>query len=389
MFRRQTEELAVIGQSIGAACLVLAFVYFVFPDLLLGRGVFFISLLLVPVFLISSRRGLDRAWRHTRPAENILILGNGALAGAVASELQQRKDLNAQVVGLFSPARSIAGEGGTALASDPGITLWETVEKERVSRIVVAVEDRRNVLPIRELVRLRVRGVRVEDVHTTMSALTGRVWLDTVKPSWFVFTDGFRRSPLILIFKRAIDLVVAILGLLISSPIMVAVAIAIRMDSTGPVIYSQTRVGLQGKWFSVLKFRSMRTDAEVGGAQWAVTNDPRATRVGRFIRKYRLDELPQWINVVRGDMSLVGPRPERPEFVEELCRHISYYDERHSVRPGLTGWAQVQYQYGSSVEDAIRKMEYDLFYLKNMSISFDIAILIKTVRIVLGGQGAK
>lgn len=193
-----------------------------------------------------------------------------------------------------------------------------------------------------------------------------------------------------LIFKRVVDLTSGIVGLVIAAPIMLLVTIAVLMDSKGPVIYRQTRVGLRGKCFQLMKFRSMRVDAEEGtGAQWATANDPRVTRVGRFLRKYRLDELPQLINVVRGEMSLVGPRPERPEFVGKLREQISYYDERHSVRPGLTGWAQVQYEYGSSVEDASRKLEYDLFYLKNMSMLFDCAIILDTVRIVGTGHGGR
>jgi sugar transferase (PEP-CTERM system associated) len=268
--------------------------------------------------------------------------------------------------------------------------LLAIAEQYEISRVIVALEDRRNTLPIPDLLRLKVQGILVEDAHSVISALTGRVWLETVKPSWFIFSDGFRRSSLMLIFKRALDLACAIVGLTLSLPIMLLVAIIVRLDSKGPVIYRQRRVGLRGRYFGVLKFRSMRTDAENGtGAQWAATDDPRVTRVGRWLRKYRLDELPQFINVIRGEMSFVGPRPERPEFVDELRKQIPYYDERHSVRPGITGWAQVQYHYGSSVEDAIRKLEYDLFYLKNMSPLFDCVIILDTIGIVLTGHGGQ
>jgi exopolysaccharide biosynthesis polyprenyl glycosylphosphotransferase len=203
-----------------------------------------------------------------------------------------------------------------------------------------------------------------------------------------VFSDGFDRSKANRIAKRSIDLVLGILGFLVTAPVMLAVALAVRFDSKGPMIYRQTRVGRAGRNFDLLKFRSMRADAEAsGGVCWAAPDDPRVTRVGRFLRRYRLDELPQFINVIRGEMSFVGPRPERPVFVEQLRKVISYYDERHSVRPGITGWAQVQYQYGASVEDAARKLEYDLFYLKNMSLLFDLAIALKTVRIVVTASG--
>jgi sugar transferase (PEP-CTERM system associated) len=268
--------------------------------------------------------------------------------------------------------------------------LEDLVERHQVDRIIVAMEDRRGSLPIRELVKLRVGGVRVEDVHSSMAALTGRVWLRTVQPSWFVFSDGFHRSPTTLALKRIIDMAFAALGLVVSTPIMLLVAVTVRLDSKGPAIYRQLRVGLKGRRFEVLKFRSMRVDAETqNGAQWALAEDPRVTSVGRFIRKYRLDELPQFINVLRGDMSFVGPRPERPVFVGELRKLIPYYDERHSVRPGVTGWAQVQYPYGASIEDSYKKMEYDLFYLKNMSILFDCAIVLQTIRTVLTGKGGR
>jgi sugar transferase (PEP-CTERM system associated) len=389
--RGQNEQWIAIGQSLGSGCLLLGIVYFLFPWLLLGRGIFFITVMLVPFFLGISRAALDRIWQAAAPRENILVIGSGDLAMSVASELFRRTDLSFQLVG-FVGGSGVPGEGRQLLGVpvlNQGENLKAFVDAHHVTRVIVALEDRRSALPIRELVRLRVEGIRVEDVNSTMSSLSGRVWLETVKPSWFVFTDGFRRSTTTQILKRAIDLAAGMAGLFASAPIMILVAIAVRLDSPGPVIFRQRRVGLRGKCFELLKFRSMRVDAEASGrAQWATDNDPRATRLGHYLRKYRLDELPQFVNVIRGEMSLVGPRPERPEFVDELRAHISYYDERHSVRPGLTGWAQVQYRYGSSVEDAIRKLEYDLFYLKNMSILFDCAILIDTVRIVAGGNGS-
>jgi exopolysaccharide biosynthesis polyprenyl glycosylphosphotransferase len=240
------------------------------------------------------------------------------------------------------------------------------------------------------LVNLRVRGVPVEDAHTALAALTGRVWLQAVQPSWFVYSDGFRRSRLNAVLKRVLDLCFGVMGLILSAPLMGLIAAAVRLDSKGPVFYRQTRVGQGGRLFEVLKFRSMRLNAEEeNGAQWAQEDDPRVTRVGKVLRKYRLDEIPQFINVIRAEMSFVGPRPERPVFVEQLREQIPYYDERHSVRPGITGWAQVQHSYGGTLEDSVRKLEYDLFYLKNMSMLFDCAIVFQTVRIVLFGRGAR
>jgi len=386
------ESVLRIEQSLGAACLLLGLLYFLLPGLLLSRGVFLIAMALSMVLVVLSRKAFDRVWQLTAPLQRVAILGTGQLALEVARELTRRPDLSMQLEGFVGAGP--AGPEGEKIFGYP--VLGTTGEMERIasdrgiSKIVVALEDRRGVLPTRELVSLRVRGVRVDEASTALSALTGRVMLRTVKPSWFVFSDGFHRSKWNDWVKRLLDLACGIIGLTLALPIMAVVAIAVKLGSKGPILYRQTRVGRMSRPFEVLKFRSMKTDAEKdNGAQWAVENDPRTTKIGRFIRKYRLDELPQFINVIRGDMSFIGPRPERPEFVQELRKTIPYYDERHTVRPGLTGWAQVQYSYGASVEDAFNKLEYDLFYLKNLSLTFDLAILFRTVRIVLGGYGGR
>lgn len=389
--RRRGEQLILLGQALGAACLLLGLLYFLVPALLIGRGVFFISMALAAGSILLARIALDKAWQAAGPAQNVLILGAGDLAVALAHELAQRDDLNLRLVGLVGDKpldgndrvldHRIVGHAGE---------LESIALEHRVSRIIVAMEDRRGALPVQNLVRLKVQGIKVEDAQSTLAALTGRVWLGTLRPSWFIFNEGFHRSKTTAFSKRAIDLLLGLAGLLASAPAMALIVLAVRLDSRGPVLYRQVRVGFQGKLFELLKFRSMRVGAEDGnGAQWAAEDDPRATRVGRFLRKYRLDELPQFINVIRGDMSFVGPRPERPVFVEQLRERVPYYDERHSVRPGVTGWAQISYHYGASLEDAIRKLEYDLFYLKNMSVLFDCAIVFQTVRIVLFGWGGR
>jgi sugar transferase (PEP-CTERM system associated) len=262
------------------------------------------------------------------------------------------------------------------------------VRDEGVTRIIVALDDLRGALPTSELVRLRIKGIQVEDAYSALAALTGRIWLRATRPSSFVFSSGFQRSATTLFLKRVIDIALALCGIIVFAPLMGLVALAVWLESRGPVLYRQTRVGLSEEVFNLVKFRSMRVDAEKGGPQWSPKNDDRVTRIGRILRKYRLDELPQFFNVIRGEMSFVGPRPERPMFVEQLRQQIPWYDERHTVRPGVTGWAQVQYPYGCSVEDAMRKLEYDLFYLKNMSIAFDMAIVFQTVRVVLFGLGS-
>jgi sugar transferase (PEP-CTERM system associated) len=381
-----------VEQSLGAAILLLGLLYFLAPSLLLSRGVFIIGMTLTTATVAGSRKLLDDVWRVTGPTQRVVILGTGELALEVARELTRRGDLSLKLDGFVGAAAAESGEdkifGFPVLGS---VTEIEAIATKRaISRIIVALDDRRGVLPTRELVTLRVQGVRVDDAPSALAALTGRISLRRLNSSWFVFSEGFHRSKWNELLKRALDLAAAIVGLLVSLPIMALVALAVRLDSKGGAIYRQVRVGRMGKPFQVLKFRSMRVDAEQqNGAQWASENDPRTTRIGRFLRTYRLDELPQFVNVIRGDMSFVGPRPERPCFVEELRKTIPYYDERHSVRPGITGWAQVEYFYGSSVEDAFNKLEYDFFYLKNMSVLFDLAIIFQTIRIVIRGQGAR
>ncbi len=389
---RSVERVLRIEQSLGAASLLLGMGYFLRPDLMLGRGIFLIAMTLSTILVILSRECLDKVWQLTPPFERVAIFGTGSLALEVARELTRRPDLNMRLEGFVGG--SVAGPEGERIFGFPVLGTIGEMEKiasdRRLSKIVVALEDSRGVLPVRELVSLKVRGVRVEEASSALSALTGRVMLRTLKPSWFVFSDGFHRSKWNDWAKRTLDLTFGIIGLALALPMMALVAIVVKLDSKGPVFYRQTRVGRMKRPFQVIKFRSMRTDAELkNGAQWAIENDPRVTRFGRFMRKYRVDELPQFLNVIRGNMSFVGPRPERPEFVQELRKTIPYYDERHTVRPGITGWAQVQYHYGASVEDAFNKLEYDLFYLKNLSLTFDLAILIRTVGIALGGHGGR
>jgi sugar transferase (PEP-CTERM system associated) len=386
------EGILRVEQALGAAVLLLGLFYFLFPGLLLSRGVFMIGMTLAAGFLILGRKLLDSAWQHTAPVQRVAILGTGPLAFDVARELTNRADLNMKLEGFVSPLSSMGAQtpvfGFPVLGATPDIEAL--ADHCHLSRIIVALEDRRGALPTRELVSLRVRGLRVDDAATALSALTGRISLGAVRPSWFVFSEGFHRSRWNEVLKRTVDLACGICGLVVSLPVMILVGLLVRLDSRGPVFYRQVRVGRRNRQFDLLKFRSMKVDAEKeNGAQWAIQNDPRITRIGRLLRKYRLDELPQFLNVIRGEMSFVGPRPERPCFVDQLRQQIPYYDERHSVRPGITGWAQVSYEYGSTVEDAAHKLEYDLFYLKNMSLAFDLVIIFQTIRIVIKGLGGR
>jgi sugar transferase (PEP-CTERM system associated) len=349
-------------------------------------------MVLVTALVMLTRKLLDAMWQITAPTHRLMILGTGPSALELARELTRRGDLSMKLEGFVSPLSD--GGGSADVFGFPVLgtssDLESITQRHDISRIIVALDDPREALPARGLITLRVRGVSVEDAASALSALTGRIPFGAVRTGWFIFSDGFHRSKWIEFLKRVLDLNVALLGLVLCLPLMAMVALAVWFDSQGPVLYRQTRVGRMGRNFQLLKFRSMRDEAEKdSGPQWACENDPRLTRVGQFLRKYRLDELPQFINVLFGEMSFVGPRPERPCFVEELSKMIPYYDERHTVRPGITGWAQVQYRYGSSIGDAAKKMEYDLFYLKHMSLSFDLAIIFQTIRVVISGYGGR
>ncbi|MBW8754534.1 MAG: TIGR03013 family PEP-CTERM/XrtA system glycosyltransferase, partial [Sphingomonadales bacterium] len=268
--------------------------------------------------------------------------------------------------------------------------LTRFVENLGVSEVVLALEERRNALPLKDLLRIKTAGVHVNDFSSFLERETGRVDLDTVNPSWLIFSDGFSSGRAVSsVAKRFFDLGASALLLLFTAPVIVLFALLVKFDSRGPAFYRQARVGLYGEKFDVIKLRSMRTDAEAAGAQYATKDDPRVTRIGRFIRKVRIDELPQAWTVLKGEMSFVGPRPERPEFVAELEDHLPYYAERHMVKPGITGWAQVNYPYGASIEDSRHKLEYDLYYAKNYTPFLDLLILLQTLRVVLWHEGAR
>ena len=268
--------------------------------------------------------------------------------------------------------------------------LAEIVEREGIGKIVVALSDRRGALPIDVLLNYKLQGVNVEDVATFYEQVSGKIMLENLRPSWLVFSEDFFISPLARSAKRLQDILLAAAGSLAALPLALIVAVLIRLDSRGPVLFTQERVGQDGKLFTLLKFRSMQVDAEaITGPIYAEENDTRITRIGRILRNTRLDELPQLINVLKGDMSFVGPRPERRYFVEQFAKEIPYYTQRLSVKPGITGWAQVRYPYGANTEDAIEKLRLDLYYVKNMSFFFDLFILLRTVKIVLLGHGAR
>ena len=268
--------------------------------------------------------------------------------------------------------------------------LMEVVRKQKVHRVIVAMPDRRATIPMRELLDLRMQGVKIEEATTWLEKMSGKIEVEHLYPSWMVFGEGFRRSASFILVRRVISIVISLIGLIVTLPLIPLIMLAIRLDSKGPIFYTQARVGKGGRIFKVVKFRTMRQDAEAtSGPKWAGDNDPRVTRVGRFLRSTRLDEIPQLWCVLKGDMAFVGPRPERPEFIALLSKEIPYYGMRHMVRPGITGWAQVKYKYGSTVQDAREKLQYDLFYIKNASIGLDLMIMFLTVKTVLLRRGAQ
>jgi sugar transferase (PEP-CTERM system associated) len=277
---------------------------------------------------------------------------------------------------------------------NPGIVgglsdLERLVEAQNIDRVVMSLKEKRGLMPYKELLRLKFAGVAVEDAHTLFENVSGRIALERLSPSWLIFSDGFRKSRFVLAVKRATDVVASLIGIALTVPVMGLTALAILLETGRPILFRQKRVGLNGEVFEILKFRSMRQDSENSGPKWAADGDSRITRVGAFIRKYRFDELPQFFNILHGEMSLVGPRPEQPYFCEMLEAKLPFFAQRHTVRPGVTGWAQIKYQYGSSVEDAKRKLELDLFYIKHLSVSLDLAIIFETVKVILLGKGAK
>jgi sugar transferase (PEP-CTERM system associated) len=383
-------ETAVrLFQAGGAASIILAFIYLATPALAVRESAFFPALAIFLTGTLAWRLAFNVVVQVPRLIENVLIVGTGSAALSVVHQIRAQHDFAYHVVGFVGdpPATPLPRGYPRILGSSSDISAL--VERYGVDRIVVAVADRRGGLPIDELVHAKLSGVYVEEATTTYERLTGKVLLEQVKPSWVIFSDGFRVSRVRRFLKRAVDIVLASVGLVLSLVPMAITALAVWLESGSPVLYRQERVGQFGRVFTLFKFRSMRIDAEGDTPVWAREGDSRITRVGKFIRITRLDELPQFWNVLRGDMSFVGPRPERPYFVNMLSKVIPFFQERHAVKPGLTGWAQVKYRYGASVEDATEKLRYDLYYIKHLSLFFDLTIVFDTVKVILFGKGAQ
>jgi sugar transferase (PEP-CTERM system associated) len=317
-------------------------------------------------------------------------LGNGQLASQLFSVLNSKRATRVQVVGYVDRERNTTSQWlGADLFLGPIGQLFEIVERHQIHTIAVCLEDRRTTLPVQTLLDFKAMGMEVVDGHHLYEEEAGRLSIDCLRPSALVFSTGFKRRMLSAVAKRLVDFLIAAISLVILSPLFMLIGLLVKLDTSGPAFYRQMRVGLRGQPYMIWKFRSMTKDAEKSGPRWAQAHDPRVSRVGWWLRKTRLDELPQFINVLKGEMSLVGPRPERPVFVQELRAQIPYYDLRHTVRPGITGWAQTQFRYGASAEDSHTKLQYDLYYVKNMTFVLDTRILIETIRVVMLGEGAR
>jgi sugar transferase (PEP-CTERM system associated) len=385
-FRMTATRLVV---SFAISLVALAVIFFLIPDVALWRSIFLYAAIISFALLMAARGAFARLVSWDRFRRRVLVLGAGMRASKLA-DVEQARDAGFQIVryvrmGNHEPAMA------HAVPHEDVESLYDLADQLDVREIVLALEERRGSLPVRDLLQAKMTGVRISEMSSFLERETGRVDLGSVSPSWLIFSDGFlgaKRGA--VIGKRVFDVVASALLLILSSPVLIVTAALIKLTSPGPVFYLQERVGQFGRGFNVMKFRSMRTDAEKDGRpQWAQEGDPRVTPIGRLIRATRIDEIPQIFNVLRGDMSFVGPRPERPFFVDDLAAQIPFYHERHVVKPGITGWAQLNYPYGASVDDARHKLEYDLYYVKNYSMFLDLLILVQTVRVVLWRDGVR
>jgi len=370
---------------VGTLSLVLALLTYVDPNFLLGRNVLLIGVCILSLTWSFWRWAYGRMILFPALRERVFLLGDGERAKRIAEAIRTRGELGMDVVGW------VREEGAGAISRDSlGRVLREMADRRAVDRVIVALTDRRTTLPVDDLLDLRLGGVRVDDGTSLLEKVSGQIEVDELNPSWIIFGDGFHLNSWERGARRALSILLALVLTILTLPLIPLIVLLIKMGSPGPVLYRQRRVGMRGGVFDCYKFRTMRPDAEAdSGPTWATDDDPRITRIGRILRRTRLDEIPQLWNVLKGDMAFVGPRPERPEFVEKLSQAIRYYNLRHVTRPGITGWAQISYGYGSSVEEAKEKLRYDLYYIRNGSIMLDLLIVFYTVRAVMVGRGVR
>ncbi|HVE56498.1 MAG TPA: TIGR03013 family XrtA/PEP-CTERM system glycosyltransferase [Pyrinomonadaceae bacterium] len=386
------ELMLRLVQALGIAWALLALLFYFVPPLLIGRGVSVISVPLVLALILSWRVLIHYLMGHPEIGEKILVVGTGQAARDTAEAVLERRDAGYRIVG-FVTENGIKPQTKIGETTVIGTTedLEIIVRNEKVDRIVIAVRERRGTFPTETLLKMSLTGdVNIEECTSFFERVTGQVHIDMLRPSWLIFAGRRKDTRLRTAIREIIHRGLGLIGLVLSLPIAVLTAILIKLESKGAIFYRQERVGKNGKIIKVIKFRSMRTDAEKDGVPiWAIAGDDRVTRIGKIIRKIRVDEIPQFWNILKGEMSFVGPRPERPHFVAQLAEEIPFYEHRHLVAPGLTGWAQIKYPYGASVADARQKLQYDLYYIKNQSLALDLVIVFETVKTVLFGKGGR
>jgi len=382
-------DLAVkIGASLGVSCFVFSFITYSNNLDEYGSGIQVSAILIFGLLQFLCHATYRLYVKYQGFARRIVILGVGTMARNIGA-LIPASDENYLLSGYIRCSDELPEVCPDWILENSG-GLYETVKREKADKIVVSLSERRGVFPFQEVMACKLAGVEVVDAPSFYEHVTGKLFLEGINPSWIIFSDGFKVSRVRKVLKRGMDVLCATVGIILTISFLPLIALAIKLDSSGPVFYRQERVGEKERNFFLYKFRTMRADAESGtGAVWAQKNDLRVTRLGAFFRKSRIDELPQFFNILRGDMSMVGPRPERPEFVDKLKEIIPYYSERHFVKPGVTGWAQVSYPYGASVEDAMEKLRFDLYYIKNISLTFDLMIILETIQVVLFRKGAR
>lgn len=380
-----------VGASFLFGMFVMGQIFYLVPDFYLGRGAFGLAVMFAATGVLTMRLVLLKTAHIEALKRRVLVLGTGSRAARIESLLKQGSVGSTLHVVGYVPMGGVHHYVDHSRILDEATPVTDLVRKFNVDEIVLAVRERRGgSMPIAELLECKFQGVRVMELSTFFERENGQLQLESINASWMILSEGFHQGLMRDTVKRVFDVVVSSTMLVAAFPVMALTALAIRLESAGGALYRQERVGLGGVPFTILKFRSMRSDAEKDGKpQWASQDDDRITRIGRFIRKTRIDELPQLFNVFKGDMSFVGPRPERPYFVDDLARQIPYYNVRHTVKPGITGWAQVRYSYGASVEDALEKLQFDLYYVKNHSLFLDLMILFQTAQVVIWGKGAR
>ena len=378
-----TETYFRLLTALGLLSFLIAVTTYIYPKYEIAQNAYLFGLALTTTSLVAWRLTYASIIRIPWLRERICVIGSRMKAQAIARNIDARPDLGLDVAGVIVLDDC---DGSDDFQS----RIRTLVADRRLGRVVLAFSDKRGIMPVRELLGLRLHGIKIEEASRLLEQISGKLQVEDLAPSTLLFSEGFRLNPSFLLFRRILSRVAALVLLALCLPALPLIALAIKLDSDGPVLYKQVRVGRRGKDFNVLKFRTMRVDAEVGsGPKWASKDDPRVTRLGRFLRQCRLDEIPQLWNVLRNDMGFIGPRPERPEFVRVLQHEIPYYQLRHVIPPGLTGWAQIKYPYGCSVEDAKEKLQYDLYYIKHMSYALDLFIMFQTIKTVLLRRGAQ